>query len=139
MFLYRGKNTSRRCTAFCSIALSSAFYYAERRQVFDGAGPIRRFEVSRSIPPSGAVIATSTGEILAAGCDEVPRAGGGVLWDDVAGTDRDYCDYKLGQDPAGGTRKDIVAEILQALAIDGWLVAERQTKRATLVHKVLFL
>jgi cytidine deaminase len=53
-------------------------------------------------------------------------AGGGVLWDDVAGTERDYRDYKFGQDPAAGTRKDIVAEVLQALADDDWLVTERK-------------
>jgi deoxycytidylate deaminase len=83
----------------------------------------RSADLSRQV---GAVIATAKGEILATGCNEVPRAGGGVLWDDVAGTDRDYRDYKFGQDPAAGTRKDIVAEVLQALADDDWLVAERK-------------
>jgi deoxycytidylate deaminase len=83
----------------------------------------RSADLSRQV---GAVIATAKGEILATGCNEVPRAGGGVLWDDVAGTDRDYRDYKFGQDPAAGTRKDIVAELLQALADDDWLVDERK-------------
>jgi len=69
----------------------------------------RSADLSRQV---GAVIATAKGEVLATGCNEVPRAGGGVLWDDVAGTERDYRDYKMGQDPAAGTRKDIVAEVL---------------------------
>lgn len=83
----------------------------------------RSADLSRQV---GAVIATAKGEILATGCNEVPRAGGGVLWDDVAGTDRDYRDYRLGQDPAAGTRKDIIAELLEALADHGWLVPERE-------------
>lgn len=94
-------------------------------------------DLSRQV---GAVIATSKGEILATGCNEVPRAGGGVLWDDVAGTERDYRDYKLGQDPAAGTRKDIVAEVLQALADHGWLVSKRKRqKKDDRAQSALFL
>ncbi|NEW87255.1 hypothetical protein DU475_08270 [Rhodopseudomonas sp. WA056] len=87
----------------------------------------RSADLSRQV---GAVIATRTGEILATGCNEVPRAGGGVIWDDVAGTERDYRDYKLGQDAAAGTRKEIVAELLEALADAGWLTAEKKAKKA---------
>jgi deoxycytidylate deaminase len=97
----------------------------------------RSADLSRQV---GAVIATAKGEILATGCNEVPRAGGGVLWDDVAGTEHDYRDYKLGQDPAAGTRKEIVAEVLEALADDGWLVAERfEQERDARAQSALFL
>jgi cytidine deaminase len=86
----------------------------------------RSADLSRQV---GAVIATTTGEILSSGCNEVPRAGGGVIWDAVAGTDRDYRDYKIGQDAAAGTRKEIVAELLEALANDGWLVEARTDEK----------
>ena len=82
----------------------------------------RSADLSRQV---GAVIATKTGEILATGCNEVPRAGGGVIWDSVAYTERDYRDFKLGQDAAAGTKKEIVAELLEALANEGWLVEEK--------------
>lgn len=82
----------------------------------------RSADLSRQV---GAVIATKTGEILATGCNEVPRAGGGVIWDAVAGSERDYRDYKLGLDAAAGTRKEIVGELLQALADAKWLVEEK--------------
>jgi deoxycytidylate deaminase len=69
----------------------------------------------------------------------VPRAGGGVNWDSVAGTDRDYRDYNVGQDAAAGTRKEIVAEILDELAKDEWLTQEKASlpseQRA---HEALF-
>jgi deoxycytidylate deaminase len=82
----------------------------------------RSADLSRQV---GAVIATGTGEILATGCNEVPRAGGGVNWDSVAGTNRDYRDYNVGQDSAAGTRKEIVAEILDELAKAEWLTQEK--------------
>lgn len=82
----------------------------------------RSADLSRQV---GAVIATKTGEILATGCNEVPRAGGGVIWDAVAGSERDYRDYKIGLDAAAGTRKEIVGELLQALADAHWLVEDK--------------
>ncbi len=87
----------------------------------------RSADLSRQV---GAVIATKTGEILATGCNEVPRAGGGVIWDAVAGTERDYRDYKIGQDAAAGTRKEIVAELLEALAEAGWLKEDKSARTA---------
>jgi cytidine deaminase len=72
------------------------------------------------------VIATKTGEILSTGCNEVPRAGGGVIWDDVAGTSNDYRDWKLGQDAAAGTKKVIVGELLEKLAGAGWLMEDKK-------------
>jgi cytidine deaminase len=97
----------------------------------------RSADLSRQV---GAVIATKTGEILATGCNEVPRAGGGVIWDAVAGTEQDYRDYKLGQDPAAGAKKEIVAELLQALKAAKWLIAEKEERDSEdLAHDALFI
>lgn len=82
----------------------------------------RSADLSRQV---GAVIATSSGEILATGCNEVPRAGGGIKWDDVAGTDKDYRDYQVGQDAAAASKKEIVAELLALLAAHGWLTEDK--------------
>jgi deoxycytidylate deaminase len=96
----------------------------------------RSADLSRQV---GAVIATGTGEILATGCNEVPRAGGGVNWDSVAGTERDYRDYNVGQDAAVGTRSEIVAELLDQLAKDGWLIQEKaKLPKKTRAHEALF-
>lgn len=97
----------------------------------------RSADLSRQV---GAVIATKTGEMLATGCNEVPRAGGSVVWDSVAGTDRDYRDYKLGQDAVAGAKKEIVAELLRALTTAGWLVEEKaQRKAEDLANDALFV
>jgi cytidine deaminase len=87
----------------------------------------RSADLSRQV---GAVIATTRGEILATGCNEVPRAGGGVNWDDVAGSDKDYRDYKLGYDPASAAKKVIVAGALEALSRAGWLAPNYANKSA---------
>jgi cytidine deaminase len=85
----------------------------------------RSADLSRQV---GAVIATSSGEILATGCNEVPRAGGGINWDDVAGTERDYRDYRMGQDAAAAAKKEIVTEMLHSLQTAGWLDPSRMTE-----------
>lgn len=97
----------------------------------------RSADLSRQV---GAVIAAKTGEILATGCNEVPCAGGGVIWDAVAGTERDYRDYKLGQDAAAAAKKEIVAELLKALSNAGWLIDEKSHRSSDdLANEALFL
>jgi deoxycytidylate deaminase len=86
----------------------------------------RSADLSRQV---GAVIATSRGEILSTGCNEVPRAGGGVQWDDVAGTNKDYRDYKLGVDAAAVAKIEIVSGALKELKEAGWLKDEYGSKK----------
>lgn len=78
----------------------------------------RSADLSRQV---GAVIATNRGDILSTGCNEVPRAGGGVNWDNITGSKRDLRDFKIGHDSAATTKKLIVADIMEALKLDGWL------------------
>jgi len=97
----------------------------------------RSADLSRQV---GAVIATKTGEILATGCNEVPRAGGGVIWDEVAGTEKDYRDYKIGQDAAAGMKKEIVAELLAALSKANWFLPEKASRTPDdLANEALFI
>jgi deoxycytidylate deaminase len=44
----------------------------------------------------------------------------------VAGTELDYRDYKIGQDAAAASKKEIVAELLTSLANSGWLTDEKR-------------
>jgi deoxycytidylate deaminase len=97
----------------------------------------RSADLSRKV---GAVIATKTGEILATGCNEVPRAGGGVVWDEVADTERDYRDYKIGHDPAAAAKKEIVGQLLKALSEAEWLTPEKRASTADdLANDALFV
>lgn len=85
----------------------------------------RSADLSRQV---GAIIATPSGEILSTGCNEVPRAGGGVNWDNVAGTNKDYRDFKAGQDAAAAAKKEIVGDALKGLEEAGWLKEELHGK-----------
>ncbi|MDP4024051.1 anti-phage dCTP deaminase [Methylobacterium sp. NEAU 140] len=96
----------------------------------------RSADLSRQV---GAIIATERGEILAAGCNEVPRAGGGVNWDDVANTDLDYRDYKIGYDSAANTKMEIVSDVFEELKKAGWLNADIADETPeTLATRALF-
>lgn len=95
----------------------------------------RSADLSRQV---GAVIATSDGEILATGYNEVPRSGGGVNWDNVT-SERDYRDYRLGQDAAAAAKKEIVTELFERLSKANWLSEERATRDAeALTQEALF-
>ena len=78
----------------------------------------------RSADPSrqvGAVICTSNGELIAAGCNEVPLAGGGAFWEGTLALSEDNRDFRLGSDSSSVARGEIVEEILQALKERNWL------------------
>jgi len=72
---------------------------------------LRSTDLSRQV---GAAIFTSDGEMIAQGCNEVPKAFGGTYWD---GEDPDYRDIKLGSDPNDILKREIVRDLLERLAI----------------------
>lgn len=70
---------------------------------------LRSADLSRQI---GAVIAARDGRILTAGCNEVPRPGGGQYWEN----DRDdKRDFKIGFDMNDRKKKDTIVEMLRLL------------------------
>lgn len=69
----------------------------------------------------GAVIATSNGDILATGSNEVPRAGGGEYWPGDAGDTGDARDFKKGYDFNKRQSRRAVKEFMDALASESLL------------------
>jgi deoxycytidylate deaminase len=72
------------------------------------AAGLRSGDLSRQV---GAVVALRSGEIVATGANDVPRAGGGLYW---PGAD-DERDYTWGYDSNAQRREEMVLEILTAL------------------------
>ena len=70
---------------------------------------LRSADLSRQV---GAAIATDDGQILAVGCNEVPKSGGGHYWPMDQADSRDYV---TGHDSGTTARIDIVSEIVQRL------------------------
>ncbi len=84
------------------------------------ATALRSADLARQV---GAVIATSDGEIIAAGCNEVPTAGGGAVWEGAPATDGkpDRRDFTIGYDPTARMKLEMMTEVFERLHSGGWI------------------
>lgn len=79
---------------------------------------LRSIDMSRQV---GAAVVTKAGETLALGCNEVPKAGGGIYWEGDAGDARDA---SLGEDQNTRRKRMMVTDVVFRMANSG-LVPER--------------
>jgi cytidine deaminase len=84
------------------------------------AAALRSADLSRQV---GAAISSKDGDIVAVGCNEVPRAFGGLYWPDDRGEERDF---RRGYDSSAKSKTDILAEILERFVGGGWLSDAKQ-------------
>jgi deoxycytidylate deaminase len=73
------------------------------------AASLRSADLSRQV---GAAITTADGEIIAVGCNDVPKPGGGQYW---ANDQDDSRDFKFGHDSSSVKKSEIISEILNRL------------------------
>lgn len=85
------------------------------------AAAFRSASLARQV---GAVICKQDGSIVAVGCNEVPRPGGGQYW---SGDDADGRDFQLGYDSSDRMRESLLADILDRLKKASWLIPEKAT------------
>jgi len=76
---------------------------------------LRSADLGRQV---GAAITASSGELLALGCNDVPKASGDLYW---SGDDGDARDFQRGFDPIVEERKQILSELLARLQKAGVL------------------
>jgi deoxycytidylate deaminase len=81
----------------------------EQAMFFAYAASLRSAQLGRQV---GAAITTDDGDILAVGCNEVPKAGGGQYW---ARDPVDERDHVKGHDSNDFRKNEILGEILQLL------------------------
>jgi deoxycytidylate deaminase len=79
------------------------------------AAALRSADLSRQV---GAVVATERGDIVAVGCNEVPRAFGGQYWPDDPSDERDF---QLGYDSNAKAARDALERAYDALTATGQL------------------
>jgi len=79
---------------------------------------LRSADLSRQV---GAAICTSRGEIIAVGCNEVPKAGGGQYWPEDKPDKRDF---QLGYDSNTRYRDAAIAEAFQQLQTQSLLASD---------------
>lgn len=75
---------------------------------------LRSADLSRQV---GAVFCDKDGSLVAVGCNDVPRAGGGQYWPGSG----DARDFQRGYDSSAVEKKRIVGEIVERLKSRGWL------------------
>lgn len=83
------------------------------------AAALRSSDMSRQV---GAVIVDADGEIIAAGCNEVPKPLGGIYW---GGDSPDERDFQRGSDANALMGQEILHEVFAQLQRAGWLEPER--------------
>jgi len=86
------------------------------------AAALRSSTLSRQV---GSIISTEDGDLIAAGCNEVPKAQGGLYW---AGDTPDQRDFRLGYDTSTRRKKNLLADILKRLQDEKWLKSDKSTK-----------
>ena len=79
---------------------------------------LRSTDLSRQV---GAAIFGSHCEIIALGCNEVPKAGGGTYW---ANQDDDHRDFRIGIDSNLKVKRDMLRDLLTHLQDADWLAPE---------------
>lgn len=81
-----------------------------------------RFRSSAAGRQVGAAIVDEFGEVVALGCNDVPKPGGGQYW---KGEKCDLRDFKLGYDANDRGKHGAASSLLTALRDAGWLAADR--------------
>lgn len=79
---------------------------------------LRSSDMNRQV---GAAIANAEGDLLAIGCNDVPKAGGGFYWPDSVPDERDF---RKGVDSMSEHRSQVIREFLARLEIAGLLKIE---------------
>ncbi len=78
---------------------------------------VRSSSLARQV---GASICTAEGELIALGCNDVPKAGGGLYWEGDQGDSRDHL---RGYDSNDQMKRNFLRDVLTRLQQSGWLDA----------------
>jgi deoxycytidylate deaminase len=84
------------------------------------AAAFRSADLGRQV---GAAIATEEGDIIAVGTNEVPKAGGGLYWTEDKPDQRDFV---LGYDSNDRRKRNLLADLLERLKMEGWLSEDKK-------------
>lgn len=105
----------------------------EQGMFFAQASAFRSLDLSRQV---GAAILTNDGDVVATGCNEVPKFGGGLYWGEDKVRDRDF---ERGVDSNVVIKTELVEDAVRRLRINGWLRdAAKQHSDEELARMALF-
>jgi cytidine deaminase len=90
----------------------------EQGMFFAKAAALRSASLARQV---GAAVTTREGDLVALGTNEVPKAGGGLYWENDEGDDRAVI---RGKDVSDEYRRRLVGDVLEKLQEGKWLTNE---------------
>jgi len=99
------------------------------------AAALRSSDLSRQV---GAVLTTTNTEFIAAGCNEVPQAGGGSPWENSVDPNKDYRDHQLGKDSNVLIKHEMTTEIFKLMKENGWLSEEKRREEPASLAETAF-
>lgn len=89
--------------------------------IFQAMGAaFRSAEMGRHV---GSAICTKSGDVIAIGTNEVPKAGGGLYW---TGDQPDHREFMMREDSNDKHKKGLLADLLGRLKQDKWLTAKKE-------------
>jgi deoxycytidylate deaminase len=104
----------------------------EQGVFFAQAAALRSLDLSRQV---GAAITSIDGDVLATGCNEVPKFGGGLYWGEDAECNRDF---ELGYDANVRIKTELLADAIGMLREKQLLASGAQESNAQLAKSMLF-
>ncbi|MGQ3055094.1 MAG: anti-phage dCTP deaminase, partial [Roseateles sp.] len=87
----------------------------EQGMFFAQASALRSLDLSRQV---GAAVISQDGEVIATGCNEVPKFGGGLYWANSEGVARDF---EIGHDSNVTIKTELIEDAVRRLRAKGWL------------------
>lgn len=121
-FVQEGADMHSQLARIVELLFGNAFRTPSRDELgmfHARAAALRSSDLSRQV---GAALSDEFGSLLAAGCNEVPKAGGGTFWD---GDRPDSRDFQYGRDPNVEHKYDALKEVFERLKERGWLSDEK--------------
>jgi len=117
---------SKQVRRFCSLLFGSTTISPSKMEygLFAAkSAALRSLDLSRQV---GAAIFKETGEVIALGSNEVPKAKGGTYWSDEKHDDRDF---KREEDPNVVRNNQVLSELFEILEIDRAKIPSEKMKR----------
>jgi deoxycytidylate deaminase len=109
---FRNRAYEKQLERFLQLVFSDPYVTPTQREhamFLAYAASLRSAQLGRQV---GAAIATEAGDVLAVGCNDVPKAGGGLYWPGQF----DFRDHWLKEDSNDKERNRIAEDLLQQLA-----------------------
>jgi deoxycytidylate deaminase len=134
-FVHTHKNIEGSIKRIVELTFGNTFHTPTRDEygMFHAWGAsLRSSALGRQV---GAAITSEDGEIIAVGCNEVPKAHGGLYWPGDPEDERDHC---LRTDSNDDIKYAVFADVLKRLKEADWLSAEQKKKEVPeLLEKAL--